>query len=92
MNKDRADRQNLSRLLWSSAPTEDLQLLIDLAKEYAAGTPREMSEAETKAHEAFEASLALECRNAGMGKLENLERLLDAARRKQRNTRAGSGR
>ena len=59
-------------------PTEDLQLLIGLAKEYAAGTPREMSELEIKAHEVFEAALKRECRRAGIGSLQEFERLLEA--------------
>ena len=72
--------------------TEDLQLLLGLAKECAAGTPREMSELEIKAHEAFEAALKLECRSAGIGSLQEFERLLDADRNTRGARRAGSWR
>ena len=83
---------NIIGLALRHVPTEDFQLLIPLAKESAAGTPREMSVAETKAHDAFEAALKLECRRAGIGSLQEFERLLDADRGNRRTGRAGNWR
>jgi len=71
---------------------DHLDLLTALAKESAAGTPREMSVAETKASETFEAALELACRKAGIGSLKEFERLLDADRSDRRIGRAGNGR
>jgi len=78
---------NIIGLALRHVPTEDLDLLIPLAKESAAGTPREMSVAETRASETLEAALALECREAGVGSLEEFERLLDADRSNRRARR-----
>jgi len=83
---------NIIGLALRHVPAEDLDLLIRLAKECAAGTPREMSEVETKAHEAFEGALKLECRRAGVGSLKEFERLLDADRSDRRIGRAGNER
>lgn len=57
---------------------DDFNLLAALVEEAAAGKPREMSDAETRASAAFEAALKLECRRAGVCSLKQFERLLDA--------------
>ena len=71
---------------------DDFNLLVALVKEAAAGNPREMSDAETRASEVFEAALKLECRRAGVGSLKEFERLLDADRSDRRIGRAGNER
>ena len=56
-------------------PTEDLDLLVAMGEESAAAKPLEMSDAETKAFEAFQSALEFECREAGMCSLEDFQRL-----------------